>query len=41
MSSVAGHMDSMECYAFHADWAPQFFGCHITVDYSKGKTDID
>tara|TARA_B100000676_G_C18078555_1_gene849439 strand:+ start:229 stop:1041 length:813 start_codon:yes stop_codon:yes gene_type:complete len=41
MSSVAGHMDSMECYACDADWAPQCSGCHITVDYSKGKTDID
>ncbi|MFQ5563117.1 MAG: cytochrome C [Parvularculaceae bacterium] len=41
MMSVSKHMDSMECYACHADWAPQCFGCHITVDYSKGKTDID
>ena len=41
MMSVAKHMDSMECYACHADWAPQCYGCHITVDYSKGKTDVD
>lgn len=41
MSDVAGHIDSMECYACHADWVPQCYGCHITVDYSKGKTDID
>lgn len=41
MSRVANHMDSMECYACHADWAPQCYGCHITVDYSKGKTDVD
>ncbi len=41
MSSVEKHMESMECYACHADWAPQCYGCHITVDYSKGKTDID
>jgi len=41
MQSVAKHMDSMECYACHADWAPQCYGCHITVDYSEGKTDID
>ena len=41
MSDVAGHMESMECYACHADWVPQCYGCHITVDYSKGKTDID
>jgi hypothetical protein len=41
MTSVAAHMDSMDCYACHADWAPQCYGCHTTVDYSKGKTDID
>lgn len=41
MSIVTKHMENMECYACHADWAPQCFGCHITVDYSKGKTDID
>ena len=41
MSSVGQHMESMECYACHADWAPQCYGCHITVDYSEGKTDID
>jgi len=34
-------MESMECYACHADWAPQCYGCHITVDYSEGKTDTD
>ena len=41
MGSVGSHMDNMECYACHADWAPQCYGCHITVDYSEGKTDID
>lgn len=41
MVSVEKHMDSLECYACHADWVPQCYGCHITVDYSKGKTDID
>lgn len=41
MSAVAPHMDTMECYACHADWAPQCYGCHITVDYSEGKTDVD
>jgi hypothetical protein len=41
MSSVARHMETMECYACHADWAPQCYGCHITVDYSEGKTDVD
>ncbi len=41
MGSVNKHMESMECYACHADWAPQCYGCHITVDYSEGKTDVD
>ena len=41
MVDVAQHMGSMECYACHADWAPQCMGCHVTVDYSQGKTDID
>ncbi len=41
MMSVAKHMDSLECYACHADWVPQCYGCHITVDYSEGKVDVD
>jgi len=41
MGSVGRHMETMECYGCHADWAPQCYGCHITVDYSKGKTDVD
>ncbi|MDJ0951978.1 MAG: cytochrome C, partial [Alphaproteobacteria bacterium] len=41
MASVGKHMESMECYACHADWAPQCYGCHVTVDYSEGKTDVD
>ena len=41
MGAVGQHMESMECYACHADWAPQCYGCHVTVDYSEGKTDID
>ncbi|MFQ6093896.1 MAG: cytochrome C, partial [bacterium] len=41
MAEVSKHMDKMECYACHANWAPQCYGCHITVDFSgdKGKTD--
>ena len=41
MRKVEGHLTNLECYACHADWAPQCYGCHITVDYSKGKTDVD
>ena len=41
MDSVQAHMDNMECYACHADWAPQCYGCHIKVDYTKGKSKTD
>ncbi len=41
MSAVGQHMESMECYACHADWAPQCYGCHVTVNYAEGKTDVD
>ena len=39
--AVGTHMETMECYACHSDWAPQCYGCHVTVDYSEGKTDVD
>ncbi len=46
MSSVKAHMDKLECYACHASWVPQCYGCHVKVDYSNGedgkpKMDID
>ncbi len=41
MDKVAGHMEKMECYACHSDWAPQCYGCHVTVDYSGGKEGTD
>ncbi len=25
----------MECYSCHATWAPQCYGCHVKIDYSK------
>ena len=34
MEKVASHMEEMECYACHADWAPQCYGCHVQVKYS-------
>lgn len=37
MGNIAKHQETMECYACHADWAPQCYGCHVTMDYSKGK----
>ena len=41
MNAVAAHMENLECYACHSDWAPQCYGCHIKVDYTKGKSKID
>lgn len=35
MVTVAKHTDEMECYACHATWAPQCYGCHVKVDYSQ------
>ncbi|GAB6052982.1 selenite/tellurite reduction operon c-type cytochrome ExtM [Magnetospira thiophila] len=37
MGNIAKHQETMECYACHADWAPQCYGCHVTMDYSKDK----
>jgi hypothetical protein len=37
MSSVKAHADGLECYACHASWVPQCYGCHVKMDYSKGK----
>jgi len=36
MVSVGTHMERMECYACHAAWAPQCYGCHVKIDYSRG-----
>ena len=41
MVNVDGHINNMECYACHDDWAPQCYGCHIKIDYSKGETTQD
>lgn len=37
MSSVSRHMDKMECYACHASWVPQCYGCHVQVDFTRKK----
>ncbi len=34
MEKVSVHTEKMECYACHADWAPQCYGCHVSVNYS-------
>jgi hypothetical protein len=41
MKSVAPHLDKLECYACHADWAPQCYGCHVQVSYGQGKEGTD
>lgn len=46
MVSVKKHQEKLECYACHSSWAPQCYGCHVVMDYSKGedgkpKTNID
>jgi hypothetical protein len=30
--SAIPHIDSLECYACHAAWAPQCYGCHVKMD---------
>jgi len=37
MSKVVKHNDSLECYACHASWVPQCYGCHVQVNYGPGK----
>ncbi|MDR4507905.1 MAG: hypothetical protein MRJ65_06660 [Candidatus Brocadiaceae bacterium] len=32
MSTIHQHIEKMECYACHATWAPQCFGCHMQYD---------
>jgi len=41
MCAVNLHMNTMECYACHASWAPQCYGCHVNIDYSGGKSSFD
>ena len=41
MDSISSHTEEMECYTCHAAWAPQCYGCHVKIDYSKGKQNPD
>jgi len=41
MDSIEAHTDKLECYSCHAQWAPQCYGCHVKIDYSKGKKHVD
>ncbi|NIM51294.1 MAG: cytochrome C, partial [Gemmatimonadales bacterium] len=35
MASVEAHAEKLECYACHASWVPQCYGCHVQVNYGK------
>ena len=37
MDRVEKHAASLECYACHASWVPQCYGCHVDVDYGNDK----
>ncbi len=41
MVQIGEHIKKMECYACHATWAPQCYGCHVQVDFSDNKTTRD
>jgi hypothetical protein len=41
MKSVSAHIEEMECYSCHSDWAPQCYGCHVKADYSGGAEATD
>ena len=41
MDRISAHTDRMECYTCHATWAPQCYGCHVKIDYSGGKKNVD
>jgi hypothetical protein len=39
MVAVPKHMEKLECYACHAKWAPQCYGCHTSHDVGKPSRD--
>ncbi len=41
MDSIDAHTDELECYTCHATWAPQCYGCHVKIDYSDNKKNVD
>jgi len=41
MEQIGIHLEKMECYACHASWAPQCYGCHVKIDYSENKRSFD
>jgi len=39
MSTIHKHIEKLECYACHATWAPQCYGCHMQYDRRVKGTD--
>ena len=39
MVSIPKHMESLECYACHSTWVPQYYGYKYIIDYSKKSID--
>lgn len=39
MSNVSEHLEKVECYACHSNWAPQCYGCHTIYDRREVGTD--
>ncbi|MEB3779254.1 MAG: cytochrome c3 family protein [Desulfurococcales archaeon] len=39
MVAVKKHLEKLECYACHAKWAPQCYGCHVQADLSTPDKD--
>ena len=39
MVRVEKHMESLECYACHSTWAPQYYGYKSVMDFSKQTID--
>ena len=41
MVGAAKHLETMECYACHATWAPSYLGYTYKIDYSDGNEMVD
>jgi len=41
MVKLSVHIEKMECYACHATWAAQCYGCHVKVDFANGNKSVD
>lgn len=41
MVGASKHLETMECYACHATWAPSYLGYTYKIDYSDGNEMVD